>query len=40
MFNDYAVVILPNETTGYAGPNAATFDQQPRDYVWSTTLSF
>lgn len=40
MFNRYHVLILPNFTSGYAGPNDATFDQQPRSYVWSSTVSF
>ncbi len=40
MFNRYHVLILPNFTTGYTGPDDATFDQQPRSYVWSSTVSF
>jgi outer membrane receptor protein involved in Fe transport len=40
MFNRYNVVLLPSYVNGWAGPNNATFDQQPRLYVWSTTLGF
>ena len=40
MFNRYHVMILPNFTTGFSGVQDATFDQQPRTYVWSTTVSF
>jgi outer membrane receptor for ferric coprogen and ferric-rhodotorulic acid len=40
MFNRYNVVLLPNYVNGWAGPNNATFDAQPRMYVWSTTLEF
>jgi len=40
VFNHYHVLILPNFTTGWAGPLDATFDQQPRTYVWSSTVSF
>ncbi len=42
MFNRYHVLVLPSPTAGY-GPSAildATFDQQPRTYVWSSTISF
>lgn len=40
MFNRYHVMILPNFTTGWAGPLDATFDQQPRSYYWTNTVSF
>ncbi|HVU32725.1 MAG TPA: TonB-dependent receptor plug domain-containing protein [Opitutaceae bacterium] len=40
MFNHYHVVLLPSYVNGWAGPNNATFDQQPRMYVWSSTVSF
>ncbi len=40
MFNDYNVVLLPNYVNGWAGPNNATFDAQPRMYVWSSTVEF
>lgn len=40
MFNHYHVVLLPNYITGWAGPNNATFDQQPRSYTWTTTFDF
>jgi len=40
VFNQYKILILPNEVTGYAGPNQANFTQQPREYIWSTTLHF
>jgi len=41
IFNHYEIVLLPNGNTGWApvGTNA-TFTQQPRNYVASTTLSF
>jgi outer membrane receptor protein involved in Fe transport len=41
MFNTYHVFVLPNAVTGYVtGPDQVTFDQQPREYVWSTTIAF
>src|SRR5262249_6167925 len=40
IFNHYHVVILPNTVTGYAGVDDATFDQLPRGYAWTNTLSF
>jgi hypothetical protein len=40
MFNRYNVVLLPNYVNGWAGPNNATFDTQPRIYVWSSTIEF
>jgi hypothetical protein len=40
IFNHYYIVILPNYTAGFAGVCDATFDQQPRSYVWSTRISF
>lgn len=41
IFNTYHVYLLPNATTGFiTGPNSVTFDQQPRSYVWSNTVSF
>ncbi len=40
MFNHYNVVLLPSYVNGWAGPNNATFDQQPRMYVWSSTIGF
>ncbi len=40
LFNRYHVLILPNFTTGFNGVQDATFDQQPRTYVWSNTVSF
>ncbi len=40
MFNRYHVMILPNFTTGFSGVQDATFDAQPRVYVWSSTISF
>ncbi|MBI4625037.1 MAG: hypothetical protein HY736_17695 [Verrucomicrobia bacterium] len=40
LFNRYRVVILPNSTTGWLGPLNATFDQQPRSFLWPNTLSF
>ena len=40
LFNRYRVVITPNAITGYAGPNNAVFDGQPRYWTLSTTLGF
>jgi len=40
LFNRYQVVILPNSLNGYAGVDDAVFDQQPRLYTLSTTVSF
>ena len=40
VFNHYHIVILPNYANGWAGPNDATFDTQPRSYVWSTRFNF
>ena len=40
MFNRYNVVLLTSYVNGWTGPNNATFDRQPRVYVWSTTVGF
>jgi hypothetical protein len=40
IFNDYEVLIRPNNIAGYAGINGAIFSNQPRDYVFTTTLKF
>lgn len=40
LFNHYHIVITPNATLGWAGPLNATFDQQPRLYTWSSSISF
>ncbi|MEY2877708.1 MAG: hypothetical protein RLZZ15_88, partial [Verrucomicrobiota bacterium] len=40
MFNRYHVLILPNSVTGWNGIRDATLDQQPRTWVWSSTVSF
>ena len=40
LFNRYRVIILPNSTTGWVGALNATFDQQPRSYLFSNTISF
>ena len=40
LFNRCKLVLLPNPTAGWAGPNDATFDQQPRVYRWTNTISF
>jgi hypothetical protein len=40
LLNHYDVIITANEITGYAGPNNATFTQQPRTFTWTNTLSF
>ena len=40
VFNHYHVLILPSYVGGWAGPNNATFDQQPRFYTWTNTVKF
>jgi hypothetical protein len=40
IFNHYHVLILPSYVGGWAGPNNATFDQQPRFYTWTNTIKF
>lgn len=40
LFNHYHIVIIPSPTAGWTGVLNATFDQQPRNYVWSNTISF
>lgn len=42
LFNKYKVELRPNGQTGYTVENAifATFVGEPRQYVWTNTLSF
>jgi len=40
MFNHYHVLLLPSSFNGWAGPNNATLDQQPRMWVWSSSVGF
>ena len=40
VFNRYKVVLLPSPTAGWGGVNNAVFDQQPRQYQWTNTISF
>jgi hypothetical protein len=40
LFNRYNVLILPNPTLGYRGPNMATLDTQPRAYVLTGSVKF
>lgn len=40
LFNRYDVIVLPNGLNGWPGPNNATFTQEPRAYLWTTTVSF
>lgn len=40
IFNHYNIVIIPNYINGWAGPNNATFDTQPRSYVFSSRVAF
>jgi len=40
IFNHYHVFTLPSYVNGWAGPDNATFDVEPRSYTWSTTLRF
>lgn len=42
MFNRYKVELSPTTATGYTVENAigATFVGEPRQYVWTNTVSF
>jgi len=40
IFNHYRVIYLPSSFNGWSGPNNATLDQQPRNFIWSSTVSF
>ncbi len=40
LFNNYGVLIRPNNITGYSGVNSAIWTAQPREYTWTTTLKF
>jgi hypothetical protein len=41
LFNHYAVILLPNENTGYGITSTnATFNRQPRFVQWTNTISF
>lgn len=40
VFNDYEVLIRPNNITGYNGINNALFSNQPREYTWTATFKF
>ncbi len=40
LLNRYNVVLLPSYINGWSGPNNATFDRQPRSYVWSSSVAF
>lgn len=40
LFNDYEVLIRPNNVTGYSGINNALFSNQPREYTWTATFKF
>ena len=40
MFNNYEVLIRPNNIAGYAGVNGAIFTAQPRSYIWTNTFKF
>jgi hypothetical protein len=42
IFNHYHIIVLPDPTTGWTTPSRlnATFDQQPRSWIWTNTLSF
>ena len=42
LFNRYKVQILPARDTGYTVENtlSATFVGEPRQYVWTNTVSF
>lgn len=40
ILNHYNIIITPNSVAGYSGKNGATFDQQPRTYVWTNSFGF
>jgi hypothetical protein len=40
VFNHYHILITPSSVNGFAGPNGATFDQQPRSWVWTNSVGF
>lgn len=42
LFNHYQVIIFPSQVTGWTSATAlrANFNQQPRQYAWTNTLSF
>ena len=42
MFNHYDIIVVPNAINGYASLNSlnATWNAQPRQYVWTNTFRF
>ncbi len=40
IFNNYDVLIRPNNIAGFSGINNAIFSAQPREYTWTATLKF
>jgi len=43
LFNHYHIVFLPGPNTGYTANGTginATFDQAPRYFTWTNTISF
>jgi outer membrane receptor protein involved in Fe transport len=42
LFNEYHVVIYPNQTSGWSVMSSLTanYDQQPRYIAWRNTISF
>jgi hypothetical protein len=40
ILNHYHILITPNSVTGFVGPNGATWDQQPRSWVWTNSIGF
>lgn len=40
VFNNYDILIRPNNLNGYSGINNALFSNQPREYTFSSTFKF
>jgi hypothetical protein len=40
LFNHYHAVLLPDPINGWGGTDLATFDQQPRTFIWTNRFSF
>jgi outer membrane receptor protein involved in Fe transport len=40
LFNNYQVLIRPNNITGFSGVNSAIWTAQPREYTWTNTIKF
>lgn len=40
VFDDYEIIVRPNNITGYGGICSALFTNQPREFTWTTTFRF